>query len=518
MGPPGNICTICGAKYGVAILFCPQDGAPLGTAAPKANDPLIGVEIRSGIRIEKLIGVGTMGRVYLGVQSATSRRLAVKVLHPDLATDDTIVARFHREAAVTALLRHPNVVEVVETGELARPSANVETGELARPSANVLAQDGGAGASSVPALFMVMEYVGGISLRSAFAAASSPFSLPRALDIVLQLADAVGHAHASGVVHRDLKPENVMLVRGEGRDPFVKVLDFGMARFSAARTPGLTRAGLVFGTARYISPEGARGQTVGPAGDVYAMATILFQALAGRTPFEGDSAVQVLAAQIDDPPPPLSAFLPGAPVAIERVIADNLAKIPEDRCPDGNAFARALRHAARAAGVLDDRDGPLTVSHPTRQLGFGAPSSSAPLPEVSLEPGTRPVVTMPTAPASTGAHDAAAHVVVAKPFAPADPWGPGATQISPPPTPFGPGATQISPPAAPFGPGATQVAEPASALTTPAHLAPNETPRASDPLLGARQRGMMRTLVFIVLCLVGGAALAALGASLSGHH
>jgi len=363
MGQPGNICTICGANYRADVLFCPQDGAPLGTTAPKSNDALVGIEVPGQIRIEKLIGVGAAGRVYRGFQSGVERRVAVKVLHAELSTDTTVVARFHREARVASMLAHPHVVEVFVTGELA------------------------AGGPAAGALYIVMEHIDGISLRSALAAAGGAIQLPRALRIVLQLCDAVGEAHGRGIVHRDLKPENVMLVR-KGADPdFVKVLDFGMARVPAGNGPVLTKAGLIFGTARYISPEGAAGQPVGPPGDVYAIATILYQALAGCTPFEGESAVQVLARQINESPAPLRSHARASyvPEPIAEVVAANLAKQPEHRSPNARALARALLDAARSAGLSpqalvarssllgEPAHEPAFVSaEPTRQLEFGA--------------------------------------------------------------------------------------------------------------------------------------------------
>jgi serine/threonine protein kinase len=377
MGQPGNICTICGANYRDDVLFCPQDGAPLGTTAPKARDPLIGVELPGQIRIEKLIGIGAAGRVYRGFQRGVERPVAVKVLHAELCADSTLVARFQREARVASMLAHPHVVEVFVTGQLP------------------------AGSPGAGALYIVMEHVDGISLRSKLAAAGGAIQLPRALRIILQLCDAVGEAHARAIVHRDIKPENVMLVR-RGTDPdFVKVLDFGMARMPAGSGPVLTKAGLIFGTARYISPEGASGQPVGPPGDVYAIATVLYQTLAGCTPFEGKMAVDVLARQINEPPPPLRSHARGSyvPEPIADVISKNLAKRPEERSPDARALARSLLDAARAAGLSPEalvtrsalfgepaHEPAFVSAEPTRQLQFGAglaaridaaPSSSA---------------------------------------------------------------------------------------------------------------------------------------------
>jgi serine/threonine-protein kinase len=170
---------------------------------------------------------------------------------------------------------------------------------------------------------------------------------------MLQVSDAVGEAHAQGIVHRDLKPENVMLVRRGDDSDFAKVLDFGVARIDWSDNSVATQAGVIFGTARYISPEGARGTQVGAAGDVYSLATILFQCLSGETPFNGDNPVAILLKHTTEAPPdvrsrPRSSYVP-EPIA--RVILSNLAKDPADRCRDGREFARALIEAARVSGL-----------------------------------------------------------------------------------------------------------------------------------------------------------------------
>ena len=330
MGSPGNVCAICGANYEPLALFCPRDGAPLGARAPRGPDEFIGVELPGQIRIERLIGMGSMGRVYRGFQGGMARAVAVKILHQELSANATLVARFHREAQIASRLSHPNVVQALLSGQL--PEA------------------GGA-------MYIVMEYLDGISLRSALAAAGGALPLPRALHIVLQLCEAVGEAHAAGIVHRDLKPENVMLLKRGSDADFVKVLDFGIARLPGGNTPAVTQAGAVFGTARYVSPEGAIGSPVGPAADVYAIATILYQTLAGRTPFDGDTTIDVLGRQINDAPPPIRSIERAAylPDPLASAIMRNLAKRADDRCSDARAFGYSLVDAARASGLAPEK-------------------------------------------------------------------------------------------------------------------------------------------------------------------
>jgi serine/threonine-protein kinase len=322
-------CPSCGARYAADALFCSLDGSPLTTspgaiAAAAANDYYVGREIVGHIEIRQLVGLGAMGRVYRAFQRGIDRDVAVKILHRELSANPAVVARFNREAKVAARLSHPNVVHVLLVGQL---------------------PDG--------AMYIVMEYLDGMSLQSALAAAGGALPLPRALHIAIQLCDAAGEAHAQGIVHRDLKPENIMLIERADDPDFVKVLDFGIARLSWADPSMATAAGLIFGTARYISPEGAAGEKVGPEGDVYSVATMLYQMLSGRTPFDGDQAVALLVQQIHDAPPPLKSIPRAAsvPDAIAAVIMENLSKRPAERATNARALGRALLEAAMASGL-----------------------------------------------------------------------------------------------------------------------------------------------------------------------
>jgi serine/threonine protein kinase len=322
-------CPTCGARYAADALFCSLDGSPLTTspgaiAAAAANDYYVGREILGHIEIRQLVGLGAMGRVYRAFQRGIDRDVAVKILHRELSANPAVVARFNREAKVAARLSHPNVVHVLLVGQL---------------------PDG--------AMYIVMEYLDGLSLQSALAAAGGALPLPRALHIAIQLCDAAGEAHAQGIVHRDLKPENIMLIERADDPDFVKVLDFGIARLSWADPSMATAAGLIFGTARYISPEGAGGEKVGPQGDVYSMATMLYQMLAGRTPFDADQAVALLVQQIHDTPLPLKSIPRAAyvPEPIAATVMKNLAKRPDERAESARAFGRALLEAAMASGL-----------------------------------------------------------------------------------------------------------------------------------------------------------------------
>lgn len=335
---PNKVCPSCGAGYEPGVLFCPIDGTPIASARSVSDpgaehDPYLGLELPGQIQLLSLIGIGSMGRVYRAFQAGVDREVAVKILHRELGANAELVNRFHREARIASRLVHPNVVQVLMTGALPKTNGT-SRGEI----------------------YLVMEYLDGISLLSALAAAGGSqdeaLTLPRALHIALQICDAVGEAHAQGIVHRDLKPENIMLVRRGEDEDFVKVLDFGIARLDWAE-PSATQAGLIFGTAKYISPEGAQGKPVGPAADVYAIATILYQCLAGQTPFEGEATMALLLEQINTPPPELRR-IPRAsyvPAAIAELVMRNLEKNPADRAEDARALRKDLLLAARQSGI-----------------------------------------------------------------------------------------------------------------------------------------------------------------------
>ncbi len=388
-----KVCTGCGARYPSDALFCPIDGMPLQSAASaqhsqreSEDDPYLGQEISGHIEIRQLVGIGAMGRVYRAFQKGIDRDVAVKILHRELSANAQLVSRFTREAKVASRLQHPNVVQVLLAGQL--PDR---------------------------ALYMVMEYLEGLSLQSALAAAGGALPLPKALHIAMQLCEASGEAHAVGIVHRDLKPENVMLVRRGTDLDFVKVLDFGIARISWGEQSVATAAGLIFGTARYISPEGAQGNAVGPPSDVYSIATLLYQMLAGRTPFEGDQAVGLLVQQIHDAPPHLKS-IPRAeyvPDPLADVIMANLAKDPKRREQDARSLGHAIVDAAKQSGLSpDDISRPMLRRQPsamqmapterTKQLELSPELAERLSPDVRTAPPVR--VESSPAPRVNGTH------------------------------------------------------------------------------------------------------------------
>ncbi len=291
-----------------------------------ADDPRVGQVLDGQFRLDELIGSGSMARVYRAHQLGVGRDVALKLLRREHLGRADVVARFRNEAALTARLSHPHVVVV----HAVSPNWESPTPET-EP-------------------YVVLEWLQGPSLARALKEAGA-FPLERALHVVLALSDAVAEAHAHALVHRDLKPDNVLLVeRGDDKD-FVKLLDFGLAKTLDESVDARTRAGSVLGTPRYVSPEGAEGQPVTYASDCYSLATIFYECVVGRPPFEAENAVALLAQQATAPAPDVRSWGRPLPDPIAELIMQNLEKRPAARSPNARAFGQELGRRARRAGL-----------------------------------------------------------------------------------------------------------------------------------------------------------------------
>lgn len=246
-----------------------------------------------------------MGTVFAAIDDRLGRAVAVKVLKEELSADQRFVERFRREARSAAALSHPNIASVFDYGE--------DEGRY----------------------FIVMELVEGRDLARVIRE-DGPLDAPRATNLATQIARGLGHAHSGGLIHRDVKPHNVIVMDGDR----VKVTDFGIARATGEST--LTATGTILGTAQYVSPEQASGETPGPASDVYSLGILLFEMVTGAVPFTGDSPITVALRHVRDEVPAPSSIEPSVPGAIDDVVARATAKQPEQRFADGNAFAAAL--------------------------------------------------------------------------------------------------------------------------------------------------------------------------------
>ena len=304
------VCPECGTPF-PAAGFCTEHGSVL---VDGATDALLGARVGSW-RIARLLGKGAMGEVYLGVQPEIGGRVAIKVLSIAGALNPQLVERFFAEARAVNLVRHENIVNVLDLAQL--PDG--------RP-------------------YIVMEYLEGAVL-STLIERQSPLSIAAVTRATLELLDALATVHARGIVHRDLKPDNVF-VTAAGR---VKVLDFGIAKLGTglAQSGLATRTGALLGTPHYMSPEQALGRVADQRSDVYSAGVILYEALTGKRPFEAESLYELLEMHAQKEPLPPTAIRADIPPALEACVLTAMAKDPSARYADASDFLAALETVAR---------------------------------------------------------------------------------------------------------------------------------------------------------------------------
>src|SRR4051812_10241647 len=252
-----------------------------------------------------------MADVYCAEDQQLGRRVALKVLYGRFAEDDEFVERFRREASHAAGLQHQHVVSVYDRGEWEGTS------------------------------YIAMEFVDGRTLKQLIQA-EAPMAPLRAIDLAVQILRAARFAHRRGVIHRDMKPHNVIVEEQDPAHPRAKVTDFGIARAGAS---DMTQTGSIMGTAQYLSPEQAQGHAVTPQSDLYSVGICLYEMLTGHVPFTGESAVTIALKQVNEPPVPPSHFNAAIPAPLEDAVLRALAKNPEERFSDADAFIAALEDA-----------------------------------------------------------------------------------------------------------------------------------------------------------------------------
>ena len=304
-------CPACAATAPTGARFCPGCGGTL-RADTGAGDTLrerLQAAVDDSFHIERLLGRGGMGSVYLAREPALDRLVAIKVLPPDRAQSTEMRERFRREARTAAQLSHPNIVPLLTFGE--------EEGLM----------------------YFVMGYVEGeaLSLR---VQREGRLQAGDAVRILAELAGALSYAHGRGVVHRDIKPENILLELPGG---VVRLTDFGVAKGMASPS-SLTTEGAVIGTPHYMSPEQAAGRAdVDPRSDIYSMGALAFTLFTGRPPFAGRSASEILRQHLTQEPPRLRDQAPELPAALDDAIRRCLAKEPSERWSSATDFAKALQ-------------------------------------------------------------------------------------------------------------------------------------------------------------------------------
>ena len=317
-----------------------------------------GTVLEGKYRIERLLGAGGMGAVYEAKHIGVSRKVAIKVLHPDIASDPTVKTRFKREAKAAGRIGHDNICEVFDFG---------------------VDPDG--------AEFFVMPCLKGKSLEDAICE-DGLFTIRRAVDIASQILSALEAAHAVGLIHRDLKPENVFLTKVGDREDFVKVLDFGISKVMADAVTGsgsvgsITETGTVLGTPFYMSPEHARGlKDIDGRVDVYAVGVIVYEMLTGERPIEGDNLSEIIWKIWNHPIRSPRAVRPGIPELVESVVLRAMNRDRDERYASAHDFRTALLKAASEAGERFS-ELPSTLTAPvdvlSATLKSASPSASHP--------------------------------------------------------------------------------------------------------------------------------------------
>jgi serine/threonine-protein kinase len=417
----------------------------------RTEKALVGRTIGGRYHVDAFIGEGAMAEVYRASQDGAPREVALKVMHQHLASDATFVGRFRREAKAAARLDHPNTVRIVDWGV-----------------------DGGL-------LYMAMELLEGKDLFDVLAAERR---LPeaRAVRVLIEVCDALSAAHAQGIVHRDLKPENIMMMPDPARPDAVrvKVLDFGIAKIvERERVPGeseppsistseLTTVGVAVGTPQYMSPEQCRGEAVDARSDVYSCGTLLYQLLTGRTPFNGEVALDIALKQVREPPMPPSQWVPGLDPGLEAVILKALEKWPAQR----HQSARELRdELARLLPTLSEGS--------ARRPAALAPSPAAvaPSPATMAAPSPAAMTPSPAAMASSPAAAAPSPAAMGVWHAAMGPssaaMGPSLAATRPLPADMGPSLAATRPLPADMGPSLAAIRPlPADMAAPPANMAP----------------------------------------------
>ncbi len=302
--------------------------------APQPVAVAVGDLVAGKYRVERVLGQGGMGVVVAAMHEQLGQRVAIKMLLPSATTSPDSVARFTREARAAVKVRGEHVSRILDVGEL--PSG---------------------------APFIVMEYLEGKDLAETLVA-EGPLAADVAVGYVLQACEALAEAHAAGIVHRDIKPSNVFVTRGPDGSPLIKVLDFGISKARVTgegATKGLTTTSSFIGSPVYAPPEQlVAWRAVDGRADIWAIGTILYEALTGRTPFAGDTVMQIASSIFHSAPEPLEKARPGLPDGLSAVVLKCLEKRAEDRYPDVRELANALvpfspgaeASAARVARIL----------------------------------------------------------------------------------------------------------------------------------------------------------------------
>lgn len=338
----------------------PASAAPLAKPEPfnpagKSVDPFLGQVLNSRFKIESKIGEGGFGAVYRGTQLATGRKVALKLLHPEMTKDKNLVARFRREGLVLCNLKDAHTITTYDFDSTA---------------------DG--------TLYIAMELLEGKSLHQVFQA-QAPLDWRRVFKIISEMCSSLAEAHAQGIVHRDLKPENVYLEPRGANLEFVKILDFGIAKVMRGEaidpaSPQLTATGQTLGTLEYMSPEQLMGKSLDGRSDVYALGVVAYEMITKRLPFpDAKGPAGLITAQLRQTPQPPSKANPSVvcPPIADKIILKCLEKDRNNRYADVTALATAVQEALQSAAAMSPNGG---LGMDERRAGSGSQGEVAPAP------------------------------------------------------------------------------------------------------------------------------------------
>ena len=332
-------------------------------------------------KVLEVIGTGAMATVYAAEDTRLGRKVALKILRPEQAQDATFRARFKREAEAVASLNNPAIVAVYDTGSY-NPSKDGE-------------ESSSEDSTAIP--YIVMEYVEGHTLRSILSRGGH-LPVRDALGYSEQLLGALQYSHSMGIIHRDIKPANIMVLErtsediAKGQPGQIKVMDFGISRAIEEAGEALTKANVVMGSARYMSPEQVSGKDIDARSDLYSAACVIYEMIAGRSPFDAESNVDLAAKHLSDTPEPPSKFTPlEVPAGLDKVILKGLAKNPDERYQSAAEFAQALVSVARPGEETVVQDAAMTTafvpSATTASLGDDYAPYTTSITEASVEDG-----------------------------------------------------------------------------------------------------------------------------------
>ncbi len=319
---------------GAADKFIETPALQLEAKAIAAEDDFVQEEFPlteiGPYRIVSIINHGGMGEVFLAVDSRLDRKVAIKLLAKEFTADPDRIARFKQEAKTTSALSHPNIVTLFEIGEVSDRQ------------------------------YIVTEFVEGKTLREQIA--ESHLQPKEAIAIVIQVLSALDAAHQAGVIHRDIKPENIVV----RKDGLVKVLDFGIAKLTAAGSDSrgdllTTQTGVVMGTASYMSPEQARGQKVDHRADIFSVGAMLYEMLSGKRPFEGETPADVMAAVLIKDPAPLATVATNVPPSLQRIVERCIEKQPDKRFQTASDLAFSLKEFSASRTLATSGGDPLVT-------------------------------------------------------------------------------------------------------------------------------------------------------------